>query len=86
LYTSPGTVSGTGKPRTAAVLDVVPTWEAGGHPSPFSCVSLQVTVASGFPTSPGGRWIVRSLRSPPEIPRWIVRFVFAPAWLLAGAC
>ena len=62
-------VTGRGFSRwTVAAVEIVPTWVLEGQESACSCAIVHRGVAVGFPSSPGGRLMVRSLtRSAGEV-------------------
>ena len=64
----------------------MPTCVLAGHAPPSNCAWVHLGAICGFPIWPGGRPILMSWTSSSASvnPTWIVKSVFAPAWVVAG--
>jgi hypothetical protein len=70
-----------------ACVTVVPTCVVAGHALAANWACVHSGVAVTAPTSPGGRWMTKPLRSRDgsSTAKCSVKFELAPAWVLAGA-
>ena len=86
LYSLPGTSTATPSSAVAWVV-VVPTCVLAGHALAANCAWVHSGVAVTAPTSPGGRWMTKPLRSREgsSTSKCTAKFELAPAWVSAGA-